>query len=280
MDDDKRRKALGSFLRSRRARLRPADVGLPPGGRRRTPGLRREEVALLAGVGITWYTWLEQGRNISVSTQVLGSIAQALRLGSDETQHLLKLAVPPPDFGRGIAEAGISPALQRLVNHQGVFPALILDIYWDILAWNESAAALFGDFSRIPSHERNMVWITFTDTALQKSLTHWEDHAQRVLAQFRINYNLHIHDPRFAALTEQLQRESEVFRSWWQRNDVSGPLDVCKEFHHPQVGRLVMEQTVLLVSTAPEMHFFVYVPLPGTDTESKLRRLHAYALEG
>lgn len=280
MDDDKRRKALGSFLRSRRARLRPADVGLPPGGRRRTPGLRREEVASLAGVGITWYTWLEQGRNISVSIQVLGSIAQALQLGPDETQHLLKLAAPPSDFGEARAETGISPALQRLVDHQGVFPAFILDACWDILVWNESAAILFGDFAQMPPHERNMVWMTFTDTTLQKNLTHWEDHAQRVLAQFRVNYNLHIHSPRFAALTEQLQRESECFRSWWQRNDVSGPLDVCKEFHHPLVGRLVMEQTVLVVSTAPEMHFFVYVPLPGTDTESKLRHLQAYALEG
>src|SRR5258707_13973429 len=148
---------LGDFLRSRRARLAPEDIGLPRGSRRRAPGLRRAEVAQLSGVSVDWYTWLEQGRPISVSTQVLESLVQALHLHAQEREHLFLLAHQQPPPERAMEPETVSPTLQRFLDHQGLSPAFVLGRRWDVVAWNEAARVVFGDFPQMTTHERNAV---------------------------------------------------------------------------------------------------------------------------
>jgi hypothetical protein len=274
MDDATRRKTLGDFLQTRRARITPREVCLPLSGRRRTPGLRREEVAQLAGVGLTWYTWLEQGRSINVSDQVLESIARALLLDPHETHYLFTLANPPATRRLAPASAEhVGPALAALLAHQGLYPAFILGRRWDILAWNRSANVLLGDLDRVPRDERNHAWHMFANPMVRQCLCDWEMHAQRLLAEFRVSYGRYIEDPSFGALIERLSAASPEFRSWWPRHDVVGRLDVRKEFHHPAGGRLCFEQTTLLLSDAPDLKLVVKIPVPTTDTLDKLRAL-------
>src|SRR5919109_552367 len=155
---------LGDFLRTRRARLTPEDVGLPRGSRRRAPGLRRAEVAQLAGVSVDWYTWLEQGRPITVSTQVLESLVQALHLNANEREHLFFLAHQQPPPARAMELETVSPTLQHFLDHQGFSPAFVLGRRWDVVAWNEAARVVFGDYGQMTSRERNAVWRLFTST--------------------------------------------------------------------------------------------------------------------
>ena len=153
--ESQRLQELGDFLRTRRARLAPEDVGLPRGGRRRAPGLRRTEVAQLAGVSVDWYTWLEQGRPITVSTQVLESLVSALRLNAQERAHLFLLAHQQPPPARVMEPETVSPTLQRFLDHQGLSPAFVLGRRWDVVAWNEAACVVFGDFRQMTTRERN-----------------------------------------------------------------------------------------------------------------------------
>ncbi len=174
MQHDNRRQTLAEFLQSRRARLRPTDVGLASVGRRRTPGLRREEVAQLAGVGLTWYTWLEQGREISVSEQVVESIAHALQLDQYETRYLFTLAQPQAWHEPRVEPVEVvSSAMQALLDNQGVFPAFILGRRWDILAWNPSASLLLGGLEAMPAVERNHVWLMFANPGIRQCLVNW-----------------------------------------------------------------------------------------------------------
>ncbi len=170
----KRRDELADFLRTRRAALQPGDVGLPNGGRRRTAGLRREEVAQLAGVGVTWYTWLEQGRDVRASLDVLEALARALRLTATERTHLLLLGrgeEPPPP--KSPAER-VSPTLKRMMKSLDPNPAFVLGRRWDYLAWNRAACAVFGDFEKVPRGARNHVWLTFMDPARRELWLDWE----------------------------------------------------------------------------------------------------------
>ena len=209
-DAGARRRALGEFLRSRRARLQPADVDLPPGRRRRTPGLRREEVAHLAAIGPTWYTALEQGRDIHVSAHVLDSLARALRLNTTERAHLFALANREPLVEPG-ERAALTPALQALLDHHEPLPGYVMDQRWDVLGWNRAAAALFGDFATLPPAERNMVWLLFTAPRLRTLLVDWEAHAQQVLGQFRASWGRHADDPAFGELIGRLRQTSPEF---------------------------------------------------------------------
>ncbi|MBO0796283.1 MAG: helix-turn-helix domain-containing protein, partial [Ktedonobacteraceae bacterium] len=185
MNDVERRKELADFLRTCRARLSPTDVGLPPGVRRKTVGLRREEVAQLANVGVTWYTWLEQGRDIHVSRQILESLAQGLRLNIDERTYLFSLAKHPLLPVSDGQREEISPLLQRFLDQLGANPAYIIGRRWDVLAWNRAACMVLGDFRAMPPEQRNIVRFVFTDQELRRRMLDWEGVAQRVLAQFR-----------------------------------------------------------------------------------------------
>jgi transcriptional regulator with XRE-family HTH domain len=273
MDDTLRRHTLAAFLQTRRARLTPVEVGLPPGVRRRTPGLRREEVAHLAGVGLTWYTWLEQGRDISVSDQVLESIAATLQLDPHETRYLFTLAHPEVIPSAPLEPESLTPTLQRLLAVHDAMPAFILGRCWNILAWNDATTCLLGDLEAMPDTERNHLWLMFLHPGVRQSLQEWEMHAQRMVAEFRVSYGRYLEDERCTQLVERLQADSAEFRAWWPRHDVVVRRSVYKDFVHPQVGRLSFEQTTLLASDAPELKLVVKMPLPGTDTATKLAYL-------
>lgn len=276
--DQPRHHLLADFLRTRRARLSPADLGLPSFGRRRTPGLRREEVAQLAGVGVTWYTWLEQGRAIGVSDQVIASIARVLQLGPHETSYLFTLLHGQRPASRTDDEP-LTPSLIALLAHQGLFPAFYLGYRWDILAWNKSATLLLGDLGALPLGERNHVWQMFMNPATRACLVDWEAHAQRMIAEYRLTYGQYLDSEPFTALVDRLRRHSPEFSAWWPRHDVVGRLNIRKEFEHPVAGRLVFDQTTMLVSETQGLKLVVKVPAAGTDTARKLQELSAAPAE-
>jgi len=212
---------LADFLRSRRARLTPADVGLPGDsepGRRRTPGLRREEVAELSGVGVTWYTWLEQGRKITASPQVVDALARALRLSADEHRHfreLAGLAATPPASGDDPQSR-----LQRLVDAAAPNAASVYDVHFDYLAWNEPYRRIRHDPAALPAGRRNLLWMMFTDAENRARMTTWDRAARALLSQFRAAAGRHPDDPRFTELTAALTEASPQFRDWWAQYPV------------------------------------------------------------
>ena len=209
---------LAVFLRSHRERLRPADVGLPGSGRRRTPGLRREEVAALAGVGLTWYTWLEQGREISVSQDLLLRISKILKLDDAECCHLFLLAQqrPPPIEARHAP--GVSPLVQQMMDELERRPAYVTNLRWDVVAWNAAAGRLFG-FERNGGAGVNLLRLIFTEPELRRRMARWREEAPRLLAGFRCDLAVAPQDPTMLALVEDLKKRSPDFRLWWD-----GPL--------------------------------------------------------
>ena len=273
MNDAERRKELADFLRTRRARLSPADVGLSPGIRRKTVGLRREEVAQLASVGVTWYTWLEQGRDIHVSSQILESLAQVLLLNVDEKAHLFSLANHPLQPSPYIRQEMVSPLLQRFLDQLGSSPAYITGRRWDLLAWNQAASQVLGDFSALPPEQRNIVWFVFTNQEFRRCAVDWEGVAQRMLAQFRVSSGRTPGDPWFTILIEALKQASPEFRLWWPRHEVRGRQDGYKELIHPEVGHLALEYTTFQVSEAPNLQVSVYLASPSSDTAEKIQDL-------
>jgi transcriptional regulator with XRE-family HTH domain len=273
MDKQKRLKELSNFLKNRRARISPGQVGLTEGIRRRTPGLRREEVAQLAGVGVTWYTWIEQGRNVHVSVQVLEGIACALKLNWDERKHLFLLADQSPPIDPIYPQEIVSPLLLQALNEFGSNPAYITGQRWDLLAWNPAACAVFGDFELLPLNERNILWFVFMNQNLRQILVDWETHARLVLAQFRINHSRFIGDPWFTELINALEIASLEFRLWWKEHDILSRTDGQKEIDHPLVGRLALNYVVFKVADNPNLEVVMYLPLPESDTALKLRRL-------
>jgi transcriptional regulator with XRE-family HTH domain len=270
---ERRRAELADFLRRRRASITPDDVGLPNGGRRRTPGLRREEVAQLAGVGTTWYTWLEQGRDVRASLDVLEAIARALRLTPAERTHLVLLGRgedPPPC--KSPAER-VSPTLKRLINNLGPNPAYVLGRRWDYLAWNHAAAALFGDFARVPRAARNHVWLTFMDPGRREMLSDWERASRLLVAKFRADSASHLGDPEFEELIHALRQSSPEFCRAWKKHEVSRGGEGRKEIHHPEEGLMVFEMAVFNPQEAPDQRVVLYSPVPDEDTPAKLARL-------
>lgn len=264
---------LGDFLRTRRSRISPEQVGLPRGERRRTPGLRREEVAQLAGVSVDWYTWLEQGRPISVSIQVLESLVQALQLNSIEREHLFFLAhqQPPPETTR--PREMVSAALQHFLDQFDLSPAFAIGSRWDIVAWNEAARLVLYDFARVSTRERNIVWRTFISAEHRQLVIDWDKHARRILAQFRTSYGRFPGDPYMSALVHDLLAASPEFRAWWPDHEVLRGPEGIKEFNHPQAGYLAFEHLMFQVYNEPDLKVVIYTPLKGGETEAKIRQL-------
>lgn len=255
-----RQKEFGDFLRSRRERLTPVEVGLPNGSRRRTPGLRRDEVALLAGVGITWYTWLEQGRDVRPSAEVLNALAEALRLDRAERQHLFTLADRPSPELRATGPEHVPEALVRMLNSMADQPAYVLGRRWDVLAWNEAAIAVFGDFSRLDGDARNLMHMMFANESYRQLLADWDDHAPLSLAMFRADSARYVGDPDFERLIALLIQESPEFRAWWPRHDVIHQPSTVKCIRHPSAGQLVFEYMCLDVTDPPGLRFVVCTP--------------------
>lgn len=269
---DERQAALADFLRTRRARLTPASVGLSNGTRRRIPGLRREEVAQLAGVSVAYYTWLEQSRDVHVSREVLASIAEALRLSPDERRHLFLLADLPLPSDSAASPEQVSPAHQRLLDSLAFHPAYILGRRSDILAWNRAAVAVFGDFGKLPIRERNTLWRLFVGNGC-RLYVNWEEIAYQALAQFRADSGRYVGDPWFEELIDDLQHASPQFHDWWPRHEVLGRLSGQKELAHPVAGRLILDHSSFQVAGNPDQKLIIYTPLLDVDMTAKLHRL-------
>ena len=272
-DPDARRREAGEFLRSRRERLTPPDVGLPKGFRRRTPGLRREEVAMLAGVGTTWYTWLEQGRDVRPSIEALSAIAGALRLNPTERRHLFVLHDrPAPEWSPAGAEQ-IDEPLRRMLDSLTGQPAYVLGRRWDILAWNSAAEAVYGPYERLQGEERNVLHLLFTDPDHRRLLVDWEAVARASLAMFRADSARHLGDPAFERLIARLIPRSPDFARWWSQREVARPLAGKKRIDHPTAGRMIFEYSSFGVGDPPEKKLIVFTPLDDEDSVQKLDRL-------
>jgi transcriptional regulator with XRE-family HTH domain len=274
MNDQERRKELAHFLRTRRERISPEAVGLPGGSRRRTPGLRREELALLAGIGVTWYTSLEQGRAITVSTQVLESLARVLDLNAVERNHLFILAREQQLADPYPFTAAVSPALQCILDSMGTSPAYVANPRWDLLAWNQAMTRIYNtDFGALPLRERNILRLTFTSPLQRTLLADWEQAAQGLLALFRASTERYVGEPWLKALVAELELASPQFRAWWPQHAIQTTHTGKKELNHPLVGRLVLQPTTFQVTDAPDLRMVVYTPLAEANTAQKLAQL-------
>ncbi|MCX4774583.1 hypothetical protein EES39_33615 [Streptomyces sp. ADI92-24] len=277
MSDGERRRVLAEFLRTRRGRVQPGDVGIEAGLRRRTPGLRREELALLSGVSVTWYTWLEQARDISVSRQVLLSLARVLRLSPAEIRHLFALAgqASPP----AAAARGVTRALQRLVDALDPNPAYLLAPNWDLLARNRSEAGLVGPSGAGDGCEPNLIRMVFTLPRIRTLLVDWPGQARALLEQYRASADRNTGDESFERLTAALRRDSEEFRSWWDTHDVAEFEPARRAFDHPGLGRLTFDYVKLAAVDTPGVTLVSCLP-SDEETAGKLPGLGEYAERG
>jgi len=272
---DARRREAGAFLRSRRERLTPAEVGLPEGFRRRTPGLRREEVALLAGVGATWYTWLEQGRDVRPSAEVLAALADALRMDTAERRHLHVLHDRPAQERRPTGPETVEEPLMRLLGSLDRQPAYILGRRWDVLAWNRAAVAVFGDYEEREGDARNIIHMVFADDAHRALLVDWDILAPAALAMFRADSARYAGDPEFERLIAHLNRVSPDFRRWWPRQEVLRPVSGHKSIRHPEAGLMAFEYTSFALADQSDRKLIVYTPLEESGALDALDALLA-----
>jgi transcriptional regulator with XRE-family HTH domain len=261
-----RRDQLASFLRSRRERIAPEDVGLPPGLRRRTPGLRREEVAQLAGVGVTWYTWLEQGRPINASVQVLDAIARTLRLDSAEREHLYRLA-DLPEVVDPSAGDDLEPEIHKILDHLNPVPASVYNSRYDLMAWNSAYAAVFANLVRQPACSRNALWLLFAMPNCCCPIVNREEELPQMVATLRGAFARHAGEPAWTGLVSRLCAESPEFARMWAMHDVARPGNRTKIFDHP-AGLIRVTSTSLALSSPPETRIVVYSPM---DDESRER---------
>ena len=271
--ETQRRKELGAFLRSRREAITPAQVGLPANGRRRTPGLRREEVAQLAGVGVTWYTWLEQGRDISVSGQVLEATARTLMLDPSEREHLFTLA-GGGEHARQKECQSLPPSIQVIVDGLDPFPAAVQNARFQILVFNQAYNTLIADLFAMPFEDRNSLWLCFTDPRWRAAIVDWPDAAGRMVAQFRAAMAEHVAEPAWKELVGRLTAASPEFAGMWRRHEVRGAENRTKHLINPKVGLLRLDYTNLWFGPRLGTRLVTYTPA-DPQTQARLERLAA-----
>jgi transcriptional regulator with XRE-family HTH domain len=269
-----KRSELAAFLRSRRERITPEDVGLPGGYRRRTAGLRREEVAQLAGVGVTWYTWLEQGRPIRASVQVLEAVARTLRLDAVERQHLFRLAEVPDAAAHDHGGPLLRPQVQVILDGLNPMPASVVTERFDILAWNTAYAVLFPRTAEVPAAERNSLLYGFTSASCCNVVRNRDDQRAAMVAQLRAAYGHHVGDPAWTGFIRRMEAASPEFARMWATQDVAQPAYYTKVFRHPLYPRLEMTSTSFAVQTAPGTRMVVYTP-DNQATRAAMERLVA-----
>jgi transcriptional regulator with XRE-family HTH domain len=266
------RSELAAFLRQRREAIRPEQVGLPAGRGRRTPGLRREEVAMLAGVSLTWYTWLEQGRRINASRDVLRAIGRALRLDDAGQEHLLSLAEP------GSADldtpAAAPTALERLLTALMPAPAYVLGPHWEFMAWNDAQQRLYPRIVELAPPRLNLMWVLFADPAVRDLIVDWDIHARQALAEFRSATTTVRHDTSMTQLISLLCAESAEFARWWPEHDVAGFETRLRRFRHPAAGDLTFEYQQLSPVEWPGLRVVAQLPVPGDDSAVRLAVRH------
>lgn len=276
-----RRAELSEFLRTRRARLKPEDVGLPDFGRhRRVPGLRREELAQLAGVSVAYYTRLEQGNGRNVSAEVLDSIARALRLTDAEYAHLTHLAKPKQHKKKPSAPTQhVRGALRQLLDAIDTVPAYVSGRRSDILVWNRMAAAVFGDWSELPPQERNWARLVFLRPEYRDLFVDWDQKASDIVSLLRMDAGCHPDDPRLAALVGELSVKSEEFRRLWATHDVKEKSYGVKHLHHPLVGDLTLHFEGFQLSDDSEQALITYHAEPGSPSADALRLLASWGTD-
>lgn len=262
-------------MRTRRMRISPEEAGLKNDlTRRRTPGLRREEVAALSGISLAWYTNLEQGRPIRVSEQVLESLSRTLKLDKDEKSYLFLLAnqwMPSDSVLEPSYHADtVSPVLQLILDELHPCPSYIIGNNWNIVAWNEVAAKVFGYSNDMNEYERNIIWRMFSRDDYRKLFVNWEYMASGLLAQFRSFYAKYTNDPWYNELVSQLLKSSSEFQEWWSRHEVFSIPEGNKEMNHPMLGNLKMDYTNLLLAEEQNMFLTIFTPQPNTGTREKL----------
>ncbi|WP_229400052.1 helix-turn-helix transcriptional regulator [Micromonospora okii] len=268
---DARRAELAGFLRTRRERITPEDVGLPLGSRRRTPGLRREEVAQLAGVGVTWYTWLEQGRRINASTQVLHAIANTLRMDTQERAHLLRLAGATATPGS--RPAPLPDGIEAILDRLDPYPAFVLSERFDILAHNRAYGLVFGDIDTLDPEDRNHLWLFFTHPSWRGNCMNRGPASRHLVNNLRAAMSTHLDDPIWTSLIGRLRRASPEFDGLWKHYDVTSPALPAKGFHSPY-GDVRVHGTRLTVGLDGLNHLIVYTP-SDAESRSRLERLCA-----
>ncbi|GGS78438.1 MULTISPECIES: helix-turn-helix domain-containing protein [Streptomyces] len=276
-----RRAELSEFLRSRRARLKPEDVGLAGFGRqRRVPGLRREELAQLAGVSVAYYTRLEQGNGRNVSAEVLASIARALRLTEAEHAHLTHLAKPKAHKKKPVArQQQVRGALRQLLDTMDGVPAYVVGRRAEILAWNRMAAAVFGDWAQLPPGERNWARLVFLQPDYRDLFVDWEQKAIDVVCALRMDAGCHPDDPRLSALVGELSVKSEEFRRLWATHDVKEKSHGVKQLHHPLVGDLDLHFESFRMTDGSDQSLVTYHAEPGSPSAESLRLLASWGAD-
>jgi transcriptional regulator with XRE-family HTH domain len=266
--------ALRSFLRTRRARLTPEAVGLPSfGERRRVPGLRREELAQLAGVSFDYYVRLEQGRSRNVSESVLDAVAGALQLTVAERAHLFNLARPTAPRGRAERAVRIRPGLRRLVETITATPAFIVDRRSEVLAWNALAAALIGDFDAMAPRQRNFARFLFLDERARSLYPDWDKAARESVASLRMAAGRDPDDPVLNELIGELSVKSEAFRRWWADHDVREKTYGTKRYRHPVAGEMTVAYEALQLPADPGLTLMLYTVEAGSPSEAAMQRL-------
>jgi len=275
MEQQSRLQALSAFLKGKRASILPESIGLPPGTRRRTPGLRREEVAQLAGVSTTWYTWLEQGRDIRMSTSVLDQIANALQLTIDERKYLYALALEAGSGAIGQKEESleINPSLQKILDELRFCPTIITDRRFFIVGWNEAAAHVFLDFEQIPFEQRNMIHLLFTRKELQRLAVNWEHFIRGYLAILRAYYGQYMEDDWYDRFLGEMKGVHPDFELLWEQSEVKTAPEVLIEFRHAKAGKMLFHMTSLQVHGDSDLRCSIYTPVPDSPTENKLKKL-------
>jgi len=267
---ERRREELGDFLKARRAQLTPEDFDMPRGARRRTPGLRREEVALLAGVGVTWYTWLEQGREINASTQVLDAVASTLRLDRAEREHLYRLAEATPTLV-GTTRGPVPDEICQIVRSLDPLPAALTNGRFDMLVSNAAHEDLFWEWHSLPCVHRNSLWCVVTEPTARAKFPQYEQELRYLVARMRAAYARHVGEPEWEEDIRRLCGLSREFADLWARHEVAGPEPRVRTFIHPDVGPLTFTATELQVPAMADARLTVYTP---ADEQTQTRLPH------
>ncbi len=262
---------LSEFLKSCRARLPPASVGLSPAARRRTPGLRREDVAALAGLSATWYTWLEQGRDVRASDRVLESLSRTLRMSPEERDYLFSLAQHRSAPTLPSREFEISPAVRRTLDALNL-PALVMTPRWDVIYWNRLMTAAIRDYGAMPPKERNLIKILMTSPERRANTDDYQAMARRILSKLRVDYGQAGPDPSFDALIEEMNEISPMFRELWRSPEITGHSEGVHPERHPVLGVITFAHSSYVVEGFPTLRVVIYAPYDA-ESASKLDQL-------
>ncbi|MBR7944912.1 helix-turn-helix transcriptional regulator [Burkholderia cenocepacia] len=264
---------LGAYLRDRREKLDPVALGLPA-TRRRTPGLRREEVAQRAHVSAAWYTWLEQGRGGAPSADVLDRLARALMLNEAEREHLFLIGVGHPPEVRYHAPAGVTPRLQHVLDSLDASPAIIRTATWDVAAWNDAAAATLTDYATLPPAARNILRLIFVDAGVRYAQPNWERVARFAVGAFRADIARSGATQAVQAFVDEMRATSAEFDAMWRDHDIRTHDEGTKEIRHPQAGRIALEYSAFSVTGSPDLSLVIFTPVTPAD-RARIRELVA-----